>query len=188
MLNSISKIADSLLTLFDLGIEPDDFINKLFPDGWEPLVIQLLSFLVLAIAAIYLFYKPVRKMLTERADYVENHIREAERANAEAQTRLDSVDQEIEEKKKEAQTIIDDAREIALKEKEEILLGANAEVTRLLTEAKEDIELSKEKARQEIHDEILDVALEASKVILGREVNGNDHQRLVEEFIKDVDK
>lgn len=188
MLNSIFKIADSSLTLFDLGIEAEDFINKLFPSGIESLIVQLLSFLVLAIAAIYLFYKPVRRILNERAEYVENHIHTAEAASKEATTRLENLDEEIEDKKKEAQGIIEAARVVAIKEKESIILEASKEATRIIDEAKEDIELSKEKARQEIHNEILDVALEASKVILGREVNESDHQRLVEEFIKDVDK
>ena len=188
MLNSILKLTSSSQALFDLGIDSDDFINKLFPSGWEPLVIQLLSFLVLAVAAIYLFYKPVRKVLSERAEYVEKNILEAETANEEANSRLANLDTEIEEKRKEAQSIIEDAQIVATIEKDRIINEANLEAERLITEAKTDIELSKEKARQEIHDEILDVALEASKIILGREVNENDHQRLVEEFIKDVEK
>lgn len=188
MWNSLINTTDSLNFLFDLGITPEDFIEKLFPSGWQPLVIQLLSFLVLAIGAIYLFYKPVRKLLDDRQTYVETNIQEAENANKTANARLENLDQEIEEKRKEAQALIDDARILATSEQERIVLEARIEAERILKEAKEDIELSKEKARQEIKDEILDVALEASRVILGREVNGSDHQRLVEEFIKDVDK
>ena len=71
----------AMVVLFDLGLDAQDFINKLFPNGWEPLVVQLLAFGVLVLAGVFLAYKPVKKLLNERASYVEKNIKEAEEKN-----------------------------------------------------------------------------------------------------------
>ena len=51
-----------------------------------------------------------------------------------------------------------------------------------------EIAKSKEKALDDIHNEIVNVALDASKAILNREINEEDNSRLIEDFIKEVDK
>ena len=43
-------------------------------------------------------------------------------------------------------------------------------------------------ALEDIHNEIVNVALDASKAILRREINEEDNSKLVEEFIKEVDQ
>ena len=87
------------VTLFDLELDPQDFINKLFPNGWVPVVVQLSAFIVLAIAATFFLYKPVKKLLKERGDYVESHIHNAETLDQEAQEKLSIANQEIVEKR-----------------------------------------------------------------------------------------
>ena len=39
---------------------------------------------------------------------------------------------------------------------------------------------------QEAYDEVVDLALEASKTILSREVSSNDNRKLLDEFINDL--
>ena len=53
--------------------------------------------------------------------------------------------------------------------------------------AEKDIERAKEEAKDEIKKEMINIALDASSVILKREVNSDDNARLVEEFIKDIE-
>ena len=47
---------------------------------------------------------------------------------------------------------------------------------------------SKEEAKEEIRQEMVSVALAASEEVLKREVNEKDNARIVENFIKDMDK
>ena len=54
--------------------------------------------------------------------------------------------------------------------------------------AEEDIARSKEEAKEEIRQEMVSVALAASEEVLKREVNEKDNARIVENFIKDMDK
>ena len=55
-------------------------------------------------------------------------------------------------------------------------------------DAEQDIIRSREEALDEIHDEIVSVALSATSEVLKREINEKDNARIVDDFIKDMDK
>ncbi len=55
-------------------------------------------------------------------------------------------------------------------------------------EAENDIARMELEAQDKIKKEIVSVALDASKELLGREVSSEDNNRLLEEFIEDVKK
>jgi cbb3-type cytochrome oxidase subunit 3 len=59
----------------------EDFINKLFPNGWS-FLINFLAMIVLFIAVYFIAYKPVKKYVEARKDYVEHNLRDSERAKA----------------------------------------------------------------------------------------------------------
>ena len=164
----------AMVVLFDLGLDAQDFINKLFPNGWEPLVVQLLAFGVLVLAGVFLAYKPVKKLLNERASYVEKNIKEAE--------------DNIVKSQKEARSIINEAKKDAIREHDEMIAQTKVEIQNSKLQADKEIAKSKEKALDDIHNEIVNVALDASKAILNREINEEDNSRLIEDFIKEVDK
>ena len=63
-----SMIASVSLTGCDVSI--GDITEKLFPNPWDALAV-FLAFVVLLIAVFYFAYKPVKKLLKERGDYVE---------------------------------------------------------------------------------------------------------------------
>ena len=51
-----------------------------------------------------------------------------------------------------------------------------------------DIALAKEKSRQDVERQIVEVALAASSKILEREVSEQDSKKLVEDFVSDIKK
>ena len=59
----------------------DDFVSKVFPNIWAFLV-QLLAFIIMSIIVIKFAYKPVKKFLAQRREYVEEHLSKAEEATA----------------------------------------------------------------------------------------------------------
>lgn len=165
----------------------NDFIDRIIPKNIESFIVPFATFLVLVLAATFLFYKPVKKILVERAEYVESHIKNAEQAQEEAQEKLSLADQEIVSKKKEAYQIIVSAREDGEKEKTRIIQEAQEEAQEIIQQANTDIAQSRQKALDEVHDEIVEVAIEASKAILQREVDKDDHTKMIQQFIKDVE-
>lgn len=159
--------------------------TKLVP-SWPSFVVQIAALAILILIVVFCAYKPVKKMLKKRQDYIENNIREAEENKAIALKRERQSSELILESKKQAASIIEEAQVNASKEKEVILAQAKEEVRKMKSDAEKDIELSKQEALDDIHSEMVDVALAASSEILKREVNDKDNARLAEEFIENL--
>ena len=69
------------------------------------------------------------------------------------------------------------------KREEAILLQANQQARAMLEKASADIQQEKKKAMNEAKDEISDLAMAIATKVVDRELNAQDHQRLVNEFI-----
>ena len=156
--------------------------QKLIPNLLS-FVVQFLSFLVLLIVVFVLAYKPVKKILAKRADYVENEIKEARENNLQAQKNVDEAKEMVAQSKVQASEIIKNAEKQGQEKYDAIILQAKSDVEEMKVGAQEDIERAKEEAIKDIHDEMVKVALSASEEILKREVDNKDNKRLAEDFI-----
>ena len=74
----------------------------------------------------------------------------------------------------------------AEKQKQEILLQAKVEANNKMIQVQQDIEKEKQKAVQEVHDDVVNLALEASKTLLTREVNSLDNQKFLNDFVDEL--
>lgn len=164
---------------------PDDFLSKLIPNFWSFLV-QFLALIVLIIAVIFLAYKPVKKLLKKRSDYVEGNIKESEIKNKIADSNVNESKQTVIKSKEEAQSIVKKAQVDALETQKLMLNESRTKADEEIVQARIQIAHEQEKAKEEVRKEIIDVALEASIKILEREVDKEDNERLVNKFIDDV--
>ena len=176
-----------MLTGCNINISSDDFTSKLIPN-WPSFVAQLGALLVLIFVVIFFAYKPVKKILNKRQDYIEQNIKDAEQAKATWQENETKSQATVLASKKEAAGIVADAKLEAEKEKAKILDDAAKEVEKMKQDAENDIARMEEEAQEAIRKEMVDIALDASKELLGREVNSSDNSRLIEEFIEEVKK
>jgi len=163
----------------------EDFINKLFPNGWS-FLINFLAMIVLFIAVYFIAYKPVKKYVEARKDYVEHNLRDSERAKAINEAKAAQGDKIISDAKAEAAQIVLKGKADATTAGETIIQGAEKDAQERQKAADEAIKQAEEKSRREIHDEIVNVALDASKQVLGREVNQKDNAKLVKDFAEGV--
>lgn len=180
----------SALALSSCGKAPfdkDSFLSKLFPQPWDALAI-FLAFIVLLLVAFYLAYKPVKKLIKDRQDYVSGKIKEAEDREEKTRGLVLEAEKNVGESKKTAQQIIEKAQEDANKQKAIIIADAKKEAELEKEKAKQEIAQEFEASKDEIHREIVSVAMDASSKVLGREVNDEDNRRLVDDFVKDLKK
>ena len=175
---------DSLIVLA-IGVNSDDFISKLFPNPWDALA-TFLAFVVLLIVVFYFAYKPVKKIIQKRGEYVEGKIIDAEKKQNEADVMLAEAKLEVKEMKVEALSIVENAKVEALKEKENILNEAALEREAQLKKTKQEIAQEIEANKDEIHREIVSVAIGASSKILEREITGKDNEKIIDNFIEDL--
>ena len=168
-------------------LNAEAFTKKLIPN-WTSFVVQVAALVVLILVVIIFGYKPIKKIIKKRQDYIENEIKEAEQSKA--------VWQENELKSKEtvlassrtAADIVAEAKANAEIERNKILEQTALDVEKMKKDAENDIARMEVEAQEKIKKEMISVALDASKELLGREVTSEDNTRLLEEFIEDIKK
>ena len=146
-------------------------------------VIQFLSFAILLVVVFVFAYKPVKRILKKRADFVESEIKEARENNLTAQRSIDEAKEIVASSKVQASAIIQKAEQQGQEQYDALIAQAKDEVVMMKKDAEKDIERAKEETLQDIRNEMVKVALGASEEILKREVDNDDNKRLAEDFI-----
>lgn len=164
---------------------PEDFLNKLFPNFWSWLI-NFLALIVLFVVVYFIAYKPIRNYVQARKDYVEHNLRDSEAAKEINERKAKESDKLIANAKLEANEIIQKAKEDASKQANIIVDEAKNEAIKKKNDADIAIKQAEEKSRIAIQEEIVNVAMDASKKMLGRNVDSDDNKRLLEDFVKDV--
>ena len=183
-------LASSLLTSCsgeDLGLTSESFTSKLIPN-WPSFVAQLGALVVLIVVVIVFAYKPIKKILKKRQDHIDEKIKEAEKSKLVWKENELKSKETVLASERTAADIVAEAKKTAEKEKAAILETTQLEVNKMKSEAENDIARMEEEAQEQIKKEIVNVALDASKELLGREVSSKDNVRLVEDFIEEVKK
>ena len=186
--SKLALLSSSMVASFALSgcdVQLGDIKEKLFPDIWD-FVAVFLAFIVLLIAVFFFAYKPVKKLLKQRGDYVEGKIKTAEEREEKSQQLLNEANEEVKAKKVEAMGIVEKAKEDAQKERVAILEKAKQEKEEEIKRTKEEIAQEIEASKDEIHREIVSVAIDASSKVLEREVNKKDNEKLIDSFIDDL--
>ena len=168
-------------------IKGEQIIEKLFPNVWA-LIAQLISFLILVIGMIFLVYKPVKKYLTKRREILDNEVKETEENKNKSLNNVLASEKEIASSKQKAKTIINNAEISASKKRDEIIENAKIEAKDIIKDANIAADKIKEDAKLELKNQIVDTALNASKKVLEREVSEKDNEKIIDDFISQLDK
>ena len=131
-------------------------------------------------------FKPVNEMLEKRKALADAQIREAEKAKADADAIKTEYEQNMKEAKEKANEILTTAQRTAALQSEEVLKEAASQAAALKSKAESDIAQEKRKAVNEIKDEIGGMAVEIAGKVIEREINEEDHTKLIDEFIANV--
>lgn len=189
-IRSISLLALFSLTLSSCSEVPfktEDFTSRIFFNLWDFLAV-FLAFIILVVVGFFFAYKPVKAYIQKRKDYIDNNIKTAEEREKKSQNIVSEAEAIKSDSKKVAIETVKKAQDDALKEKETILESAKEEAKQIKITAQKEIEQEIEASKDEIHSNIVDVALDASKKILDREINEDDNRKLVEDFVSDIRK
>jgi F-type H+-transporting ATPase subunit b len=135
-----------------------------------------------------LLYKPVLDFLDKRANSIKEQIESTEKAKLEADKNMEETRKILLESKQESMAIRERARQIAKEEKEEIINKAKQEASNIILEAKATIEREVAKAKNELKQEIGLLSVSIAEKIINKSLQEKEHQRLIDEYIKDVEK
>ena len=148
------------------------------------MIFEVVNLLIVMLILKKFLFKPVNAVLEQRQAEIGGMYQKAEDAQKEAQALKQAYDERMSGARKEADELIVAAQDSARRRGDEIVEDARDEDVQLRRRAEEDIELQKRKALREARDELADMAVDIAGKVVEREVTREDHDRLVEEFIK----
>ncbi len=146
----------------------------------------ILTFLVLLFLLRKFAWKPLLSMLEKREEMIKNSLDDAEKAKHELE-RLNQESEEIVAKaRSEAQSVVSEGKVTAEKMKDSILDTAQQKSDQLIEEARKQIKSEKDKAIHEIKSEVVDLSLQITKKLIGKNITKADNQSLIEESLKEI--
>lgn len=134
----------------------------------------------------YLLFNPVRDMLKKRQDRVKNDIQTAEENRDEALKLKADYEARIRNIDKEAEVILAEARQKALKNEAKILDDAKEEAARMIARANAQIELEKKKAADDMKREMISIASLMAEKVVKASMTANIEEQLVEDTLKEI--
>ena len=132
-------------------------------------------------------FGPIQNMLDERRDRIRRSIEEADKARSEARKLLEEHRALIGQARGQAEEILSEARRVADSQRQRVKEETEADRQRRLEETKRQIEAETHRALEQIRAEVAELTLVATTKVTGKVLDDDDHRRLIEDAIKDLD-
>ncbi len=171
----LADTGEKMERLFDLDFQ------LLHDAAWSALAV-----FILFLAMSYLLFNPVRELLEKRQARIKEDLDSAARDKEEAASIKSEYEGKLKEVEKESEAILAEARKKAQLNESRIVADAKEEAQRIVRHAEEEAELSKQKAYDEMKNEMIQIAsLMAGKVVKAS-IDTEIQDSLVEETLKEV--
>ena len=131
-------------------------------------------------------FKPVLKVIEERQQEIDGMYTDAENVKANAVALQQEYQQKLYLAAETGDQMVKDAVARGKDREAEIIRQANAEAAAILDKAAADIAQEKKKALNDAKDEISGMAMAIAEKVVGRQLSGEDQDKLVEEFINEL--
>jgi F-type H+-transporting ATPase subunit b len=147
----------------------------------------LLAFGVTLYLLNKLAFPRIAAALDRRRVAIEESIQAAQRAKQEADDLLDEYRARLREAREQAEDIVSRARKAAENVADETKAQATKQREELLATARRDIEHETRRALDDLRKEVADLTVMATEKITRKSLNDEDHRRLIEEALSEVD-
>ncbi len=147
-------------------------------------IFYLINFLILMGVLTRFLYKPFLNMLATRKQSIKDALDNAELTNRRADEKMEQYSKRISKVEEESREIIRTAKIKADAQARDIIEDARKEVGDIIAKAEKTIEKEKEKAMEEMKQEIAVLAVMAAEKIVEREIQRAGQEAIVEEVIR----
>ena len=149
------------------------------------LIAQLVNFAIVLFVLYKFAYGPILKTLNARTKRIEKGLEDSEAAKKKLEEITVKEKEVLMSAKKEAQKIIKDAEEVAVRDAKKILFEAQDQSNKSLADAKKQIEQEKEKILSEAKSEIANLVIAATEKIIGEKMSSEKDKELISNAIKE---
>ena len=167
------------------------FAEGSWMDSWikpDPgiLLWTLITFFIVLGILKWKAWGPLMKVLDDREKRISDALNAADKAKEEAQKVSSDYEEMIAKAESKKQTILSQAKQDAdvLKEKKEA--EANAKCNNILEKAKKEIEAEKAKALKEIKSVAVNLSIEVASKIISKNLDSDDNRKIAEDTISNI--
>lgn len=155
---------------------------------WANLLWQCLAFLVLILLLRKFLYGPAVKLLDERANRIRESMEQAEQIRRDNAAAAQRAEQIIAEAQNQTREMLAQAQQMSQRTITAAQSEAREQRERLLADAHKQIEVDTQRAKDELRREVARLAIMAAGRVVGKSLDTQDHYRLVDEALQDVDQ
>lgn len=155
---------------------------------WESTVITIIAFGILYWLLNKYAFGPLFGIMEKRRQLVKEELAAAEESRKAAEQYLAEQKQAIEEARRQAYEMIEQAKNTSSKQAEEIIQAARNEANRLKEEALRDIESEKNKAVAALRSQVSGLSVLIASKIIEKQIDEKSHQELIEQYLQEAGK
>lgn len=149
-------------------------------------VLNAFNIFVLFLLLSYLLFEPVKKLLHDRQERIKNQLDDAARDKADAALLKAEYENRLSDVHKEAEALLSEARKKAMLNEKQIVAEAQEEAVRIRQRAEAEIRLEKDKAQDEMKQQIVLVAAQMAQKVVGASVDEEKQNELIQETLKEM--
>ena len=149
------------------------------------LIAYLVNFLIL-LGILFLFaYKPLVRLMDQRAERIRESLEAADQARQEAATSREAVEEALNEARQQGQRLLDQTREAAERYRAEEMDRARQEAENFVLRARADIQRERDAAIEEVRSNFGDLAITAAERVIGRSLDRQAHEDLIAQVLEE---
>jgi F-type H+-transporting ATPase subunit b len=163
------------------------YLDVISVNFWQ-MLISVANLLILFLILKRFLFRPVQRVMAARRAQVDQIYSDAADAQSEAEQARAEYTERLSRADSEAEEILRAATAKANAKSEEIVGEAKQEVQLLRRRAEEEIAQEKKKAQNELKNDIASISMEIAEAALGREIREEDHRAIVDRFIGELEE
>ena len=149
------------------------------------LIAYLVNFLVL-LGILFLFaYKPLVRLMDQRAERIRESLEAADQARQEAATSREAVEEALNEARQQGQRLLEQTREAAERYRAEEMDRARQEAENFVLRARAEIQRERDAAIEEVRSNFGDLAITAAERVIGRSLDRQAHEDLIAQVLEE---
>lgn len=152
------------------------------------LISQIINFVILFLILNKFLFKPISEVIVKRQEEIAKMQEDTAEENTKAkdlkkecQQRLNSINGEIEELRKQKISEIQD-------QVDSIINNAHIKANTFMEEAELEVLLERQRAWKELHSDVIKLATSAAEKIVGQSLNDEVHRNLIDQAIVKLEK
>ncbi len=149
-------------------------------------VLLAIAIFFLFLALSYLLFNPVRQMLADRKLKIQTELDDAAADKTDAAALKAEYEEKLKGIEKEAEAILSEARQKALRNEAKIVEDAKEEAARIIARANEEALREKKRVVDEMKQEMISVAAAMASKVITANIDVNIQNQLVDETIKEM--